>query len=134
MILVDTSAWIEFDRATGSATDRRLLSLAEQGHTIAATEPVLMEVLARAATDEARSRLLGLLTSCEWLALDPTADFTAAAKIFTDCRNDGVTPRGLIDCLIAAVAIRTGAALLTADRDFARMADVLPLRLDRHAD
>jgi predicted nucleic acid-binding protein len=32
--------------------------------------------------------------------------------------------------MVAAIALRTDATLLTADRDFSRIASVLPLRLD----
>ena len=46
VILVDTSAWVEYDRATGSATDLHLTDLIASGVDLAATEPVLMEVLA----------------------------------------------------------------------------------------
>ena len=42
MILVDTSAWVEFDRATESAVDLRLTELIEGNHDIAVTEPVIM--------------------------------------------------------------------------------------------
>ena len=45
MILVDSSAWVEYDRATGSPTDQALTDLIEDGGSeIAVTEPVLMEV------------------------------------------------------------------------------------------
>jgi predicted nucleic acid-binding protein len=48
VILADTSAWIEYDRATGSAVDRRLTALIGDGSPVAVTEPVIMEVLAGA--------------------------------------------------------------------------------------
>jgi Arc/MetJ family transcription regulator len=41
-----------------------------------------------------------------------------------------VTPRGLVDCLIAAVALRTGAAVLAADEDLRVIATVVPMSLD----
>lgn len=129
MILVDTSAWIEFDRATGSATDRRLVELIGGSSQIAATEPVLMEVLAGARGGTERQLLRRVVTSFGWLSLDPTADFAAAAKIYTDCRSQGIAPRNLIVCMIAAVAMRTRSSVLTADRDFAAIATVLPLTL-----
>lgn len=47
------------------------------------------------------------------------------------CRDAGITPRGLIDCMISSIAIRTGIELLTADRDFSAMASVVPLRSAR---
>jgi predicted nucleic acid-binding protein len=130
VILADTSAWVEYDRATGSATDRAMTSLiAAGGTTLAGTEPVLMEVLAGAKDDTRHSELERLLKSFQWIGADPVADFAGAAKVYRACRAGGVTPRGLIDCMIANIAIRTGAELLAADRDFADMARILPLQL-----
>ena len=44
MILADTSAWVEYDRATGSAVDLRLRDLIAADGPIAVTEPVIMEM------------------------------------------------------------------------------------------
>jgi predicted nucleic acid-binding protein len=130
VILADTSAWVEFDRATGSAVDVRVATLIAQEGILAVTEPVLMEVLA-GARDETRSLALRrLLLRCDLLAFDPAADFDGAARIYRRCRAAGVTPRGLIDCMIAAVAARTGAALLSADADLTRIAGIVGIPLD----
>jgi len=130
VILADTSAWVEYDRATGSGADTTLTELIRcGGDDLVVTEPVLMEVLA-GAVDETRSRQLRrLLTSFGWVPVDSVADFEGASKIYRNCRSAGITPRGLIDCMIANIAIRGGHQLLTADRDFAAMATVVPLRL-----
>lgn len=130
MILVDTSAWVEYDRATESTSDRRLTELIRAGAAeVAVTEPVLMEVLAGARDDRRHQELRRLLTSFRWLPLDPVADFEGAAKIYRRCRAAGVTPRGLVDCMIVNVALRTGSQLLAADRDFVAMSEVVPLDL-----
>lgn len=130
MILADTSAWVEFDRATGSDTDHMLRDIIRAGGTeLACTEPVMMEVLAGARDDRRQTDLRRLLVSFSWLPSDPSADFEGAAKIYRACRGVGITPRGLIDCMIANIAIRTGARLLAADQDFAAMATVVPLRM-----
>jgi predicted nucleic acid-binding protein len=42
-----------------------------------------------------------------------------------------MAPRGLVDCIIANVALRSGAEVLAAERDFAAMAQVVPIRLHR---
>ncbi len=130
MILVDTSAWVEFDRATGSPTDERLTALVADGADVASTEPVLMEVLAGTTSVGAARQLRRLLTSFQWISVEPTADFEGAAKIYRDCRAEGVTPRGLIDCMVASIALRSGASILAADRDFTAMATVLPLTIE----
>ncbi len=130
MILVDTSAWVEYDRATGSAVDRHLTELIRAGGAeVTVTEPVLIEVLAGATDGDGLLRLRRLLTSFQWVPVDAVADFEGAAKIYRSCRAAGISPRGLIDCLVATIAVRTGYALLAADRDFASIARVVPLRL-----
>ena len=129
MILVDTSAWVEYDRATGSDIDLRLTELIRGGSDIAATEPILMEVLAGARTPDAATQLRRLLTSFTWIPSDAQIDFEAAAKVYRECRVKGITPRGLIDCMISSIAIRTNSELLTADADFSAIATVIPLRL-----
>ena len=130
MILVDTSAWVDYDRATGTEADQRLTELIQEGGSnIAVTEPVLMEVLAGARDGRRAVELRQLLTSFSWIPIDAVADFEGAAKVYRSCRNAGITPRGLIDCMIATIAIRTGAAILASDRDFAAMAGILPLRI-----
>lgn len=130
MILVDTSAWIDFDRAAGTTADQILTDRIRRGGTeIATTELVLGEVLAGARTDADAARLRRLLHSFGWVSCEPVADFEGAAKIYRACRAAGITPRGLIDCAVASIAIRSGAELLAADRDFEAMATVVPLRL-----
>ena len=130
MILADTSAWVEYDRATGSAVDRRMADLIAEGGPLAVTEPVVMEVLAGARSEARASDLRRLLLRFELAAVDPTADFEAAARIYRRCRREGVTPRGLIDCLIAAVAWRRGATLLVRDGDLQRVADVIGVAIE----
>jgi predicted nucleic acid-binding protein len=46
------------------------------------------------------------------------------------CRQTGVTSRGLLDYMIAAVAIRRDLPPLAWDADMVRLADVTGLRLD----
>lgn len=130
MILVDTSAWVEFDRGTGSAVDERLRAVMRAGE-VAVCDPVLMEVLAGARDERRADELRQLLTSFRWLPVQPVADFEGAARVYRSCRRAGITPRGLTDCMIVSMALRSEASLLAADDDFVRMAEVLPLRLDR---
>ena len=64
MILVDTSAWVEFDRATGSTIDRRLTDLIADDGPVAVTEPVIMEVAAGARTSMPGSTTSAISTAC----------------------------------------------------------------------
>lgn len=131
MILADTSAWVEYDRATRSPVDRRLTRLIRQGARLVVTEPVMMEVLAGARDDAREQELRRLLLRFDWVPFDPVVDFDGAVRIYRVCRAAGVTPRGMVDCMIAAVASRCGAAVLAHDVDLARVAQVFDLPLDR---
>jgi predicted nucleic acid-binding protein len=131
VILADTSAWVEYDRATGSATDRRLSELIAAEGPIAVTEPVIMEVLAGARSDAREADLRRLLLRFHLHHFDAAADFDGAVRIYRRCRQAGVTPRGLIDCMIASVAWRERAAILARDVDLDRVARVVGIDLDQ---
>jgi predicted nucleic acid-binding protein len=129
-ILADTSAWIEYDRATGSSVDRRLADLIAGDAPLAFTEPILMEVMAGARTDERAVDLRRLLLRFRLLRFESPTDFDGAAHVYRRCRAAGVTPRGMVDCMVATVAQRTGASLLAQDADLARVAQVIGIELD----
>jgi predicted nucleic acid-binding protein len=119
MILVDTSVWIEYLRATGSPAAvevRRLLS--EDLSQVAMCEPVAMEILSGAADDTGHSKLEQLVNGLPSLSVDQAVDFRAAAGIYRAARRAGLTIRSLNDCLIAAVAIRHQARIMHRDADF----------------
>lgn len=130
MILADTSAWVEYDRATGSAVDLRLVELIATGSELAVTEPVIMEIAAGARDDKRESDLRRLLLRNALLNVDAVVDFDAASNIYRRCRRVGITPRGMVDCIIAAVAWRRRATLLAWDADLFRVADVIGIDLD----
>ena len=94
MILADTSAWVEYDRATGSSADERLSHLIESSGPVAITEPVVMEVLAGARDDAREDQLRRLLLRFELLRFDAVIDFDGAIRIYRRCRAAGVTRAG----------------------------------------
>jgi predicted nucleic acid-binding protein len=128
-MLIDSSAWVEFLRGTGSPAHLRLRSELEAGAELASTDVIVMEILAGARDDADRDRLRRLLYGLEFLAVEGPADYERAAELYRLCRRGGETPRKLTDCLIAAVAIRVDAELLCADADFVTIARHAPLRL-----
>jgi len=130
VILADTSAWVEYDRATGSAVDGRLSALIEIEGPLSVTQPVVMEVLAGARNERREADLRRLLLRFEFLPFDAVTDFDAAVTIYRRCRRAGITPRGMLDCMIAAVAWRQRAALLAHDADLDRVARVIGIDLD----
>lgn len=126
MILVDTSAWIEFLRDTGSAVCTAVDGLLDSD--LAICDAVSMEVLAGARNEHHLIQLRRLLARATMLPTTP-ADYEAAASMYRSCRARGETVRKLIDCLIAAVAVRAGAEVLHTDSDFVVLARHTKLRL-----
>lgn len=129
MTLVDTSALIEFLRATGSPAHLAVRAHVERGHPIAVSGPVILEFLAGARDDAHAERLRKMLESFDIRPVEGQRDFETAAGIYRSCRAKGVTIRSLLDCLIAAVALRDDLPVLAHDRDFARIAEVTGLTL-----
>jgi predicted nucleic acid-binding protein len=119
MIMVDTSAWIEFLRDTGSSACNAVDQLL--GSNLAICDVVSMEVFAGARDEQHLSQLRGLLARATVLPIT-SEDYEHAATLYRTCRRKGETVRKLIDCLIGAVAIRSNATLLHADQDFALLA------------
>lgn len=130
-ILIDTSAWVEYLRATGSEIHREKRELLRHPADAAVTDVVVAEVLS-GGRDEAHARdLMRMLDRCRLHPTRPLFGIEHASAIFRTCRRGGFTPRSLTDCLIAAVAIDRGLELLHADRDFDRMAEHVGLAVWR---
>jgi predicted nucleic acid-binding protein len=100
MELIDTSAWVEYFRATGSPANlevRRLLQ--ERPASVVTTEPVVMELLAGAA-DERVSQQIEILTGgLRLLPVEAMLDYRNAALTYRAARRRGLTVRKLFDCL-----------------------------------
>jgi hypothetical protein len=128
VILIDTSAWVEFLRDTGTPICERVDELL--GVPIATCDPVRMEVLAGARNEIHLRDLRGLLARATVLPTEPV-DYEDAAAVYRACRRSGQTVRTLIDCLIAAVAIRHDVPILHADVDFEAIARSTALAIDR---
>ncbi|MBA2752042.1 MAG: PIN domain nuclease [Actinobacteria bacterium] len=113
--MIDTSAWVEFLRDTGSAACTRVEALL--GAEIAVCDPIRMEVLAGARDEAHLGRLRRLLATARAVPTGP-AHYDGGAALYRLCRLQGETPRRMLDCLIAAVAVDAGIPVLHADGDF----------------
>ncbi len=127
LTLVESSAWIEFLRETGSPVGNRVDELLDAGAAIC--DPVRLELLAGARNESDLQNIYRLLSQATVIPMLPE-DYDLAAELYRRCRRGGETVRKLIDCLIAAVAIRSGIPVLHNDRDF----DVLARHTELQAD
>ena len=125
MILVDTSAWIEYLRDTGSGLSRALAELPKE--EIATCDAVRMELLAGARDEAELVRVYALLSHANTISILPT-DYDDAAEMYRQCRRQGQTVRKMIDCFIAAVAVRVDAPVLHMDRDYDILARHTPMQ------
>jgi hypothetical protein len=127
--LVDTSAWVELLRATGSPVDRALAEALDRGRPLWLTGIVLQEVLQGARTAAQADDLRGLLAAC--VVVEPVfpETYEHAAMLFGRCRRAGRAVRGTVDCLVAAVALEHGLAILGVDRDLQTLRDVCGVAL-----
>ncbi|MGI8415369.1 MAG: type II toxin-antitoxin system VapC family toxin [Nakamurella sp.] len=129
MILVDTSAWIEYLRGSADEVVVRIDALLDEGTQLVITEPIVMELLAGATTPRLEQQIGRLVDGLPELPVDARLDYRAAARLHVASRRNGHPIRSLVDCLIAAVAIRREVPVLHRDRDFEFLADVSTLRI-----
>ncbi len=131
-LFVDTSVWsLVFRRDLPSPAPeaerlRRAVAVREAIYT---TGMVLQELLQgfQGPRDEPR-----ILERFEVLhTIVPTReDHIEAARLLRECRRRGVQT-GTVDALLARLCIDRGLTMLSADRDFARIAEWTSLRLWR---
>ena len=126
MPLIDTSAWVEYLRGTGSQTNFKVREII--GFDAQICDPVRMELLA-GARDEQHVAQLGKFLARTTVIKTESIDYDNAAAIYRACRKLGLTIRTHIDCLIAAIAIRTDTDLLHNDSDFDAIAQVTKLKI-----
>lgn len=128
-VLVDTSAWVEFLRGTGSPQHRWVRDAIADGEPLSWTDPILFELMAGARSRERARELRSLLLRGPMLPMSGLADWEDAAVLYRRARERGLTVRSTNDCLITTVAVRTGTPLLARDRDFEALAVVSNLEL-----
>ncbi len=129
MVLIDTSAWIEFLRATGSQAHGEVRSLLKKERSILTTDVVVMELLAGAGDEQRAEKLRRFMLTFAHAPIRGLADFEGAAELYRACRRQGFTPRALNDCLVATVALREGSSVLHHDRDFTNIARCCGLQI-----
>lgn len=124
MILIDTSAWIEFLRPGGESKVKSLVKDHLLEGRAAFTCPVMFELVLGARPSEMQDLRMAL-DLAERIIVTP-AHWDHAAGLGAALRGKGLNFPAL-DLVIAAVAFNEGWNLLTTDSHFTRIRDeVLP--------
>ena len=131
MFLVDTSVWIDWLRGSSTLAVGWLRQILDRDYPFGIPSVVYQELLQGADSEAAFERLEAYFGSQRFVhPLDPVDSHREAARIYYRCRRAGVTVRSTVDCLIARIAVEHDLFLVHDDRDFDRMAAVVPeLRL-----
>ena len=123
-LVVDTSVWsLVLRRPRVDEDDPHVRAFRwhlESGDGHFLTGNILQELLDGLRSTKQLDRLLALLDPYPLLELDRQT-YVAAARLRAVCRSKGVNA-GPIDFLIAAACCQYGFPLLTADKDFVRIA------------
>ena len=129
-LLVDTSAWsLAFRRDSPSdlpvvAELRRAL---DGTGAVVTTGIVVQELLQGVRGPKSKDLIIERLSVLPWVVPD-RQDHLEAAALHGVCRRKGVQV-GTIDVLLAQLCLRHDLAILTADRDFRRIGELVPIRV-----
>ena len=121
MVLVDTTAWIDFFADRPQPHVAALHKLIEDDADLCVCGVILAEVLQGIRADADYRKAKKYFGS---LVLMPMRRVTyeKSAELYRSLRKKGVTIRKPIDCMIASVAIEHDLPLLHNDRDFDQIA------------
>lgn len=133
MYLVDTSVWIDYIQGRDTEPVRFLDQLLLNPVAVGLCDVIYMEILQGSRDQASFDRLRRYFSTQRFYRFaDPELSHATAAKIYFDCRRQGVTVRSTIDCLVVRCAIEHGLILLHHDRDFKNIASVLPGLQHKH--
>ena len=129
-VLVDTSVWSLAFRKEGPADHsavKKLARLLEDGEELFLAGVILQEILQAFRSEITVRQVERHLADFPLLPLERKG-FVEAAALFRHCASKGISV-STIDCEIGMNAIRHDCFLLTADKDFERMAKHCDLKL-----
>ena len=125
MYLVDTSVWLDYFRNRSTQAVELFEEILAENLPFGITSMIFQEILQGADSPRDFSKLKDYLATQKFYSpLDPILSYEQAADLYFNCRREGITLRGTIDCLIAQIAIEHQLRLLHSDRDFTHMATV----------
>ncbi len=131
MIVVDSSAFIEYYRGSGLPDVQDAVAAAIAADRVAVNGIIQVEICAFASGDSERRQLEADFQAFHWLELR-RRDFDLATELGFVLRRQGLTVPAT-DLMIAASAIRAGARLLHRDAHFDQVARQSELQVQSFA-
>jgi len=130
MTLVDASVWIDFFEGNDHWTKERLKEKINERESIAYVDLILLEILQGIRSENDRKELESYFSHL--ILLNQTrSSILLAAEIYQELQKKGIRIRSIIDCLIAAISIETGARILHKDRDYDHIEKHYPITTEK---
>lgn len=127
MVLVDTSAWIEYFNDFSPVADM-VEDVIRKGKAVLC--PIAWtEILQGVRDDKALEEMRLFLGDFVMLDNDSMAVAEKTVSLYRSLRKKGVTIRKTNDCMIASYALLNDVPILQIDRDFSLIAENSPLKL-----
>ncbi|HUZ07971.1 MAG TPA: PIN domain-containing protein [Candidatus Paceibacterota bacterium] len=116
-VLVDSTVWIDFLNARQTEQTQKFKQCIRNYDTICLCGFVLVEVLQGIRDGKQLIAAKQQFENLTYLEEDRST-FELGAKIYRELRQQGITIRNAMDCLISAVVIQHGVNFLENDRDY----------------
>ena len=122
MVLVDTTAWIDFFGGRPEPHVAALQGMIEDNENLCVCGVILAEVLQGIRSDADYRKTKDYFEAMIFLPMRKTI-FVRSADLYRALRKKGITIRKPVDCMIASVAIENDLLLLHNERDFDQIAE-----------
>jgi len=116
-VLVDTSVWVDFFNGHPSRQADTLAQLIRDEADLVTCGLIVSEVLQGLRRARSLEPIETHFREMDWLSPEEPNTYLEAADLFRRLRGRGVTIRSTIDCVIAILAARHDALILSKDRD-----------------
>lgn len=128
MILVDTSAWVEYFH-NGNPEVTAAVDTALAVHRVVMGDLIYCEVMQGLRVHHDRKAVAGMFSALPRVDLVGFANAEKSAANYRRMRSRGVTVRKTVDVLIATFCAENGYWLVHHDRDFELMAPYIPFAI-----
>lgn len=125
MYLIDTSVWIDYFRGRAHQPVDYFIRIIKEEIPFGITSHIYQEILQGAASKKDFQVLVEYLDTQRFFhPKNPVLSYADAAKLYLNCREEGITIRSTIDCLVAQTAIEHNLILVHKDKDYLQIKKV----------
>jgi len=133
MYLVDTSVWIDYIQGRDTEAVMLLDELLQNPLAVNLNDQIYLEILQGAKSEKSFDTLKRYFSGQRFSNFKDSRESHAnAARLYFDCRRNGITVRSSTDCLIAQCALENELVLLHQDSDYIKIQSVVPSLKQKH--